>query len=93
MKPILGIICGIGVVMLAVHVFNQHNVEEYVNPELPFVEEVQEEEVIEMDVLDKAKQGLESINAELDAEETMLIQEIEEREQRLEQIREIRMSF
>jgi molybdenum-dependent DNA-binding transcriptional regulator ModE len=61
-------------------------------------------EVLERDVVSEAQAELERINAELDAEETRLLEEIEaiqlkaqsqvaEREQRLEQIRETRVSF
>ena len=61
-------------------------------------------EVLERDVVGEAQAELERINAELDAEETRLLEEIEaiqleaqsqvdEREQRLEQIRETRVSF
>ena len=61
-------------------------------------------EVLERDVVGEAQAELERINTELDAEETRLLEEIEaiqleaqsqvdEREQRLEQIRETRVSF
>ena len=56
-------------------------------------EEVIEEETPEIDVIDSAKIELERINTELDAEEVKLLQEIEERETRLESIRETRTSF
>ena len=61
-------------------------------------------EAVERDVVEEAQAELERINTELDAEETRLLEEIEviqleaqsqvdEREQRLEQIRETRVSF
>lgn len=45
------------------------------------------------DVVEEARQQLERINQELDAEETILMDEIKQRESRLEKIRETRMSF
>lgn len=51
------------------------------------------EVVEEMDVIDAAKAELERINTELDLEEQKLLEEIKNREERLEQIRETRMSF
>ena len=61
-------------------------------------------EAVERDVVEEAQAELERINTELDAEETRLLEEIEaiqleaqsevdQREQRLEQIRETRVSF
>ena len=47
----------------------------------------------EKDVLDESQEELERIKRDLDAEEAKLLEEIEERELRLERIREIRLSF
>ena len=49
--------------------------------------------VLERDVVEEAKQELERINAELDAEESKLLEEKAEIETRLEEIRDTRTSF
>lgn len=50
-------------------------------------------EVLEKDLIDKAREELERINSELDLEEAKLIQEKEAINSRLESIRETRESF
>ncbi len=60
------------------------------------VQDVQiEEEVIEepVDVLEEAKQILEEANQKLDIEETQLLEQRDAIDQKLEEIKEIRMSF
>jgi len=52
-----------------------------------------EEVVEELDVVEEAQKELERINAELDAEESRLLQEREAIDTRLEQIRETRVFF
>ena len=77
---------------------------EYVAPQNATSTVATTTEAVERDVVEEAQAELERINTELDAEETRLLEEIEaieleaqsqvdEREQRLEQIRETRVSF
>lgn len=67
----------------------------YVAPEPITTEEVSATSTVtvERDVVEEAQKELERINAELDAEETKLLEELEILENRLEQIRETRVSF
>lgn len=60
------------------------------NPSEPIVEV---EVVEESDIVAEARRELERINVELDAEETRLLEEIKERQSRIEEIRETRASF
>ncbi len=53
----------------------------------------EEPEVIEEDTIEKARQELERINAELDAKETELLQERDAIDAELERLRETRVSF
>lgn len=50
-------------------------------------------EVVPQDLIQKAQEELERINQELDAEEQKLLQEIEERKTRIENIHKTRASF
>lgn len=81
------------VVMMAVALaFRNSEPVTYVKEQVE-VQEPQPEEIVEEDTIEKARQELERINAELDAEEQKLLDEIKEREVRIEKIRETRMSF
>jgi phosphopantothenate synthetase len=51
------------------------------------------EKEVEVDLIQKAQEELERINQELDAEEQKLLQEIEERKTRIENIHKTRASF
>ena len=51
------------------------------------------EKEVEVDLIQKAQEELERINQELDAEEQKLLQEIKDRETRIENIHKTRASF
>ena len=91
MKNITVALVAVGIVIIGGFYYQNSQVE------LPsYVREVTEvipEEVVEEDSIEKARKELERINAELDAEEQTLLNEIKEREDRIEKIRETRMSF
>lgn len=57
------------------------------------VQEVQPEEIVQEDVITKAKEELERINAELDAKEQELLEERKAIDVELERLRETRVSF
>ena len=59
----------------------------------PLISATSTDPVVEEDVLEKANRELERISRELDEEEARLLQEIADREARLEQIRQTRTSF
>lgn len=63
----------------------------FVKNEREVVEEVEVEE--ELDIIEESQKELERINAELDAEESRLIEERNEIDVRLEKIIETRKSF
>ena len=87
---IIGVI--IVVVMAGVLQFTSNDPVTYVKETMEVVEEA-EVEVIEEDTIEKARQELERINAELDAKETELLQERDKIDAELERLRETRVSF
>ena len=105
MKPILTLICVVGVGGLAIVAANSFgNTVEVENVKEPVADHATTTVEVEVDSLQAAQSQLEEANRILDEEETKLLQEkqkleeqhqlrIDEIEARLEQVRETRTSF
>jgi low affinity Fe/Cu permease len=94
MKTIIGVIILVVVMSIVVQhrdtLVPEYKYEKELTSEVSTQEEV---EVIEEDTIEKARQELERINAELDAKETELLQERDAIDAELERLRETRVSF
>lgn len=90
MKTIIMALVVVGV-MVALLNLPSNTVTTYVKESTVEVQPV--EEVIEEDTIEKARQELERINAELDAKETELLEERAAIDLELERLRETRVSF
>lgn len=86
---LVGVIVGAAVYFGGQYVYEQRNQPVHV-PTATSTPDIIEEY---QDVLDESQQELQRIKNELNAEETKLLEEIDEREGRLERIRELRLSF
>lgn len=98
MKRVIAIIAIIGaliVVVLGGNYFLNFETPDYVKEYTEVVQQKEEpkEEVKELDLIEKAGQELERINAELDTEEAKLLEDKKAIETRLEKLRETRASF
>jgi len=93
MKRIFGAVVGLGIVIGLGYILLGGSTIEVVNEPQTLATSTSAVVEEELDVIDSASIELERINAELDAEEQKLLQEIDARKARLERIRETRTSF
>lgn len=93
MKTILIALVVVGVMALAVIYGYPTETLKYVKSENLEVQEVQPEEIVQEDTIEKARKDLERINAELDAKEQDLLKQRESIDAELERLRETRVSF
>jgi CMP-2-keto-3-deoxyoctulosonic acid synthetase len=90
MKPLL--LSGMAALVVGgIIISTQSSVEEYVAEPLIEVQEL--EPVVELDVIDQAKQELDRINAELDTKEQELLDQRSKIDAELERLRETRAGF
>ena len=92
-RIIMGVLILVGGIILAGILNDKSAVVQYTAPVATSTDSTTIPVVEHRDVVEEARAELERINNELDAEEVRLLEEIQERESRLEDIRATRMSF